>query len=87
MIVAVLGEKGGTGKTTLATNLAGMRAAEGQGRDVLLIDADRQGSASYWTEKRGGAHAHLPAVQSVQKFGEGLMWTVRDLGNCSTRVE
>jgi cellulose biosynthesis protein BcsQ len=32
MIVAVLGEKGGTGKTTLATNLAGMRAAEG--RDV-----------------------------------------------------
>ena len=45
MIVAVLGEKGGTGKTTLATNLAGMRAAEG--RDVLIIDADRQGSASY----------------------------------------
>jgi ABC-type Na+ transport system ATPase subunit NatA len=50
MIVAVLGEKGGTGKTTLATNLAGMRAAEG--RDVLIIDADRQGSASYWAEKR-----------------------------------
>jgi chromosome partitioning protein len=39
MIVAILRGKGGTGKTTLATNLAGMRAAEG--RDVLIIDADR----------------------------------------------
>jgi chromosome partitioning protein len=77
MIVAVLGEKGGTGKTTLATNLAGMRATEG--RDVLIIDADRQGSASYWAEKRSDTHGDLPAVQSVQKFGEGLMRTVRDL--------
>jgi chromosome partitioning protein len=77
MIVAVLGEKGGTGKTMLATNLAGMRAAEG--RDVLIIDADRQGSASYWAEKRSDRHVDLPAVQSVQKFGEGLMRTVRDM--------
>jgi chromosome partitioning protein len=77
MIVAVLGEKGGTGKTTLATNLAGMRAAEK--RDVLIIDADRQGSASYWAEKRGEAHPDLPAVQCVQKFGDGLIRTVRDL--------
>ena len=29
MIIAVLGEKGGTGKTTVAVNLAGMRAAAG----------------------------------------------------------
>jgi chromosome partitioning protein len=79
MIVAVLGEKGGTGKTTLATNLAGMRAAAGQGRDVLLVDADRQGSASYWAEKRSDRHPQLRAVQSVQKFGEGLMRTVRDM--------
>jgi chromosome partitioning protein len=77
MIVAVLGEKGGTGKTTLATNLAGMRAIAG--RDVLIIDADRQGSASYWAEKRSDTHGALPAVQSVQKFGEGLMRMVRDM--------
>jgi chromosome partitioning protein len=79
MIVAILGEKGGTGKTTLAVNLAGIRAAEGQGRDVVLIDADRQGSASYWAEKRSNRYPNLPAVRSVQKFGEGLMRTVRDM--------
>jgi chromosome partitioning protein len=77
MIIAVLGEKGGTGKTTLATNLAGMRAAEGC--DVLLLDADRQGSASYWAEKRSETHPQLRRVESVQKFGEGLIRTVRDL--------
>ncbi len=77
MIVAVLGEKGGTGKTTLATNLAGMRATEG--RDVLIIDADRQGSASYWAEKRADTHPELPGVQSVQKFGGGLQLAVRDM--------
>jgi chromosome partitioning protein len=77
MIVAVVGEKGGTGKTTLATNLAGMRASAGC--DVLLLDADRQGSASYWAEKRSDTQADVPAVQSVQKFGEGLQRTVQDM--------
>ena len=77
MIVAVLGEKGGTGKTTLATNLAGMRAAEC--RDVLLLDADRQASASYWAEQRSHQPAPVSPVPSVQKFGEGLMRTVRDM--------
>jgi chromosome partitioning protein len=77
MIVAVLGEKGGTGKTTFATNLAGMRAAAG--RDVLIIDADRQGSASFWTEKRDGRNSGLPSVHCVQKFGTGLLQAVKDM--------
>ena len=50
MIIAVLGEKGGTGKTMVATNLAGMRAAAG--RKILLVDADRQGSAQRWAKIR-----------------------------------
>jgi chromosome partitioning protein len=50
MIVAALGEKGGTGKTTIAVNLAGMRSLLGSA--VLLLDADRQGSATYWLEAR-----------------------------------
>ena len=52
MIVALLAEKGGTGKTTLATNLAGMRAMSGY--RVLLIDADRQGSSHFCSQAHAG---------------------------------
>lgn len=69
MIVLIGGEKGGTGKTTLATNLAVLGAKAG--RDVLLVDTDRQSSALYWTEKRGDAD-HSPRVPCVQVFGKGL---------------
>lgn len=43
MIVTVGNTKGGVGKTTLAVNLAIARAL--QGRDVWLVDGDRQGTA------------------------------------------
>lgn len=75
MIVAVLGEKGGTGKTTFSTNLAGMRSAKG--RDVLVVDADRQGSASYWAEAR--EEKGLTSVSCVQKFGDGLARAIKDM--------
>ena len=68
MIIAVLGEKGGTGKTTVAVNLAGMRAAAGW--RVLLLDADRQGSSAYWAQKR--ETMELPAVHWDQYFGASL---------------
>ncbi len=45
-IVAVLNPKGGSGKTTLATNLA--RACHDRGLKTLLVDSDPQGSASDW---------------------------------------
>ena len=51
MIVALLNQKGGVGKTTLALHLAGAWAA--QGLRVLVIDADPQGSALDWSEQRG----------------------------------
>jgi chromosome partitioning protein len=50
MIVALLNQKGGVGKTTLALHLAGAWAR--QGRRVTVIDADPQGSALDWSEQR-----------------------------------
>ena len=50
MIVVVGGIKGGSGKTTLATNLTVMRAATGN--KVLLVDADEQKSSYDWASQR-----------------------------------
>jgi chromosome partitioning protein len=50
MIVALLNQKGGVGKTTLATHIAGELAMRGQ--HVVLLDADPQGSSLDWTQRR-----------------------------------
>lgn len=76
MRILIGGEKGGTGKTTLSTNLAAKRAL--QGRDVLLVDTDIQGSANYWVQTRDD-NGVLPRVACVQKFGKGLQAEVKDL--------
>ena len=50
MIVALLNQKGGVGKTTLALHLAGQWSREG--KRVLVVDADPQGSALDWSAQR-----------------------------------
>ena len=49
MITVFGGIKGGSGKTTLATNLVELHSRK---KKVLLVDADEQKSASDWVEQR-----------------------------------
>lgn len=60
-IVAVIAQKGGAGKTTLAVNLA--VAAELDGRAAAIIDLDPQATASSWGDRRRAAS---PVVLSAQ---------------------
>lgn len=58
MILVFGGIKGGGGKTTLSTNTCVIRVLEG--KKVLLVDADDQGSASMWSEHRESLGIETP---------------------------
>lgn len=59
--ILVINGKGGSGKTTVSTNLAAWLAQRGQ--TTVLVDADPQGSASYWLASRA---AQLPKIFGVK---------------------
>ena len=67
--VAVLSQKGGSGKTTLVLHLA--VAASATGQSVTILDLDPQASATGWSDSRDAAE---PAVQSLQasRLGKAL---------------
>ena len=72
MIVVVGGIKGGSGKTTIATNLTVLRSASG--KKVLLVDADEQKSASSWSQQR-------------ELEGLNTPWTTIQLAGASIRSQ
>ena len=69
MIVVVGGIKGGSGKTTICTNLTVLRAT--QGKRILLVDADEQRSASDWAEHRESLGLKSPWT-TIQLTGKNV---------------
>jgi chromosome partitioning protein len=79
MIISLLNQKGGCGKTTLATSVAASLAESGH--RVLLLDADSQGSSLLWQAKRDlepifsvvgiahdKLHLEIPALKEAYEY-------------------
>lgn len=77
MIILIGSQKGGVGKSTLSINICAVLA--NRGKDVMLVDSDRQSSSSNWAEDRA-ENPKLATVNFVQKF-DNLRATLKDLGN------
>ena len=78
MNVAIVGEKGGGGKTTFATNLAGIRGSRVRNGKVALLDTDRQGSSRFWNEERVGHGSCLSRLEVLGTYGEGYKRVMSD---------
>jgi len=74
--ILIANSKGGCGKTTLTTSLAGYFAQSG--KRTTLIDCDPQGSSLAWCEQRA---AHLPPVHALASndpaYGLSSGWVLR----------
>lgn len=71
--ILVANPKGGAGKTTLSTNLAGWLASQGQ--TVSMLDLDRQKSATKWLARRPG---NLPPIAVSGAGKDKPDWLVID---------
>jgi chromosome partitioning protein len=77
MILLVGAEKGGVGKSTIATNLAVYLA--GNGVDCVIVDTDSQATCARFVERRSEANV-TPQVNCIQRTGD-VAATLRDLAN------
>lgn len=83
MILLVGGEKGGTGKSTIATNLA-VNISK-QGKEVIIVDCDPQCTSAKWVERRNKLYGNLPKVFCIQKTGN-VYDAVKDLSTRYSNV-
>jgi chromosome partitioning protein len=75
MIITVGSNKGGTGKTTTATNIAVALATKK--KDVCLVDADFQRSASKWHQDREEGK-YLPIIPLIERH-DNISSTIEEL--------
>jgi chromosome partitioning protein len=75
-IISVVCQKGGAGKTTLATNLAVI--AERFGHPTVLLDLDPQATAVKWGDKRGDSPPDVVAAQAGRL--ERILWDAKRQG-------
>jgi len=75
-VLSILSQKGGVGKTTIATCLA--VAAEHDGKRTAIFDLDPQATASFWKDTR---EAETPAVLSIQAIRlSAMLEAAKDAG-------
>lgn len=83
--VVVLNPKGGSGKTTIATNLAAEFAARGQ--RPALMDLDPQGSTTRWLRKRTEDNAPIHGIAGFSWNGtQTRSWQLRVPPECTVMV-
>lgn len=76
-VYVIGGIKGGSGKTTVATNLVILCAAEGQ--DVLLVDADDQETATDFTILRNETREGGAGYTSIKLTGAAVRTEIQRL--------
>lgn len=80
MIITIGIEKGGTGKSTTATNLACFLASKGE--DVVIIDGDIQKTASDWMSVREDFISENPGTPAVDVFAQN-----KEIDKLSKRIQ
>jgi chromosome partitioning protein len=83
--IVILNPKGGSGKTTIASNLAACYAASG--RRPALLDLDPQGSSTRWLRKRPRDSSPIHGIAAFERSAAVTRsWQLRVPAECSTVV-